>query len=64
VTLPAEVVESLRELTRGNVQRELPPLHVEVLIEQGYAQARDGKIVITALGRALLAMQNGNGSNR
>lgn len=64
MTLPSEVVESLRELTRGDVQRELPQPHVRMLIEQGYAQSRDGRVVITPLGRALLAMQNGNGSHR
>jgi hypothetical protein len=57
MTLPSEVVESLRELTRGDVQRELPQAHVQMLMEQGYALARDGKIAITPLGRALLAMQ-------
>jgi hypothetical protein len=57
MTLPSEVVESLRELTRGELQRALPEPHVHMLIEAGYAQARDGKIAITPLGRALLAMQ-------
>jgi hypothetical protein len=58
MTLPSEVVESLRELTRGELQRALPEPHVQMLIEQGYARARNGKIVITPLGRALLAMQS------
>jgi hypothetical protein len=57
MALPSEVVESLRELTRGELQRELPQPHVQTLTDQGYAQLRDGKIVITPLGRALLAMQ-------
>lgn len=55
--MPPEVVESLRELTRGDLQRALPQQHVHTLVEAGYAQARDGKIVITPLGRALLAMR-------
>jgi hypothetical protein len=58
MTLPTEVVESLRELTRGELQRSLPEPHVHMLVNQGYAQARDGKVVITPLGRALLAMQS------
>ena len=58
MTLPSEVVESLRELTRGELQRTLPEPHVQMLVEQGYAQARNGKVVITPLGRALLAMQS------
>jgi hypothetical protein len=57
MTLPWEVVESLRELTRGELQRSLPELHVRMLVEQGYAHARDGRVVITPLGRALLAMR-------
>jgi hypothetical protein len=56
VTLPAEVVESLRELTRGEVQRPLPDAHADKLVEQGYAAWKAGKIVITPLGRAFLAM--------
>jgi hypothetical protein len=58
MTLPSEVVESLRELTRGELQRALPEPHVLLLVEQGYAQAREGRIVITPLGRALLAMRS------
>jgi hypothetical protein len=58
MTVPSEVVESLRELTRGELQRVLPEPHVQMLIEEGYARTRDGKIVITPLGRALLAMQS------
>jgi hypothetical protein len=56
VTLPSEVVESLRELTRGELQRPVPHPHAELLLEHGYAATRDGKVVITPLGRALLAM--------
>ena len=58
MTLPSEAVESLRELTRGELQRTLPEPHAQMLVEQGYAQARDGKTVITPLGGALLAMQS------
>jgi hypothetical protein len=56
VTLPSEVVESLRELTRGELQRPVPLPHAELLMEHGYAVIKDGKVVITPLGRALLAM--------
>jgi hypothetical protein len=63
MTLPSEVVESLRELTRGELQRSLPEPHVQTLVEGGYAQTRDGKIVITPLGRALLAMRVSPASN-
>ena len=62
MTLPSDVVESLRELTRGELQRPLPRPHAELLIEHGYAAAKDGKVVITQLGRALLAMQPGCGN--
>ena len=62
MTLSSDVVESLRELTRGELQRPLPTQHAEVLIERGYAAAKDGKIVITQLGRALLAMQPAGGN--
>ena len=61
MTLPSEVVESLRELTRGELQRALPELHVHMLVDGGYAHAQNGKIVITPLGRALLAMQPNDG---
>jgi hypothetical protein len=57
MTLPCEVLESLRELTRGELQRALPERHVHMLVDGGYAQGSNGKIVITPLGRALLAMQ-------
>lgn len=59
MTMPSDVVESLRELTRGELQRPLPLQHAELLMERGYAAAKDGKLVITPLGRALLAMQAG-----
>ncbi|MGZ8154071.1 MAG: hypothetical protein ACXW2I_15945 [Burkholderiales bacterium] len=58
MTLPADVVESLRELTRGELQRPLPAAHLDALIEEGYATRKDGKVVITPLGRALLAMDS------
>jgi hypothetical protein len=46
---------SLREVSRGDAQREIPQLHWERLVGLGYAVRRLGELGLTASGLRRLA---------
>jgi hypothetical protein len=51
---PAEF-DSLREVSKGDAQREIPQLHWERLVAAGYAVRRLGELGLTASGVRRLA---------
>jgi hypothetical protein len=53
--LSSEEFESLREVSKGDAQREIPQLHWERLVELGYALRRLGELGLTASGIRRLA---------
>jgi hypothetical protein len=55
LTLSLEEFESLREISKGDAQREIPQLHWERLVSLGYAVRRLGELGLTASGVRRLA---------
>jgi hypothetical protein len=56
--LSPEEFDSLREVGKGDQQREIPQLHWERLVSLGYAMRRLGELGLTASGiRRLAASQ-------
>jgi hypothetical protein len=53
--LTSEEFESLREVSRGDAQREIPQLHWERLVALGYALRRLGELGLTPSGVRRLA---------
>jgi hypothetical protein len=53
--LTAEEFDSLREVNKGDAQREIPQLHWERLVGLGYAVRRLGELGLTASGIRRLA---------
>jgi hypothetical protein len=53
--LSSEEFESLREVSKGDAQREIPQLHWERLVGLGYALRRLGELGLTASGIRRLA---------
>jgi len=53
--LSPDEFESLREVGKGDVQREIPQLHWERLVGLGYALRRLGELGLTASGVRRLA---------
>ena len=50
-------LESLRQLTRGVMQKRIPVLHGEKLVRCGFAKLRAGALTITTGGHAKLAFE-------
>ena len=55
LALSPEEFDSLRELSKGDAQREIPQLHWERLVGLGYAVRRLGELGLTASGIRRLA---------
>lgn len=53
--LSPDEFESLREVSRGDAQREIPQLHWERLVALGYALRRLGELGLTPSGVRRLA---------
>ena len=53
--LTSDEFESLREVSKGDAQREIPQLHWERLVGLGYALRRLGELGLTASGIRRLA---------
>lgn len=53
--LAPDEFNSLREVGKGNAQREIPQLHWERLVGLGYAVRRLGELELTASGLRRLA---------
>ena len=53
--LSADEFASLREVSRGDAQREIPQSHWERLVSLGYAVRRLGELGLTASGVRRLA---------
>jgi hypothetical protein len=53
--LSSDEFESLREVSKGDAQREIPQLHWERLVGLGYALRRLGELGLTASGIRRLA---------
>ena len=58
LTLSPEEFDSLREVSKGDAQREIPQLHWERLVSLGYAVRRLGELGLTASGTRRLAAGN------
>ena len=54
-TLSASEFDSLREISKGDAQREIPQVHWERLVGMGYALRRLGELGLTASGTRRLA---------
>ena len=54
--LSLEEFTSLREVSKGDAQREIPQLHWERLVGLGYAVRRLGELGLTASGMRRLAV--------
>jgi hypothetical protein len=54
--LSADEFASLREVSKGNAQGEIPQLHWERLVGLGYAVRRLGELGLTASGLRRLAI--------
>jgi hypothetical protein len=54
-TLSPDEFDSLREVSKGEAQREIPQLHWERLVGLGYAVRRLGELGLTASGMRRLA---------
>jgi hypothetical protein len=55
LALSPEEFDSLREVSKGDAQREIPQLHWERLVGLGYAVRRLGELGLTASGIRRLA---------
>jgi hypothetical protein len=55
LTLSPDEFDSLREISKGDAQREIPQLHWERLVSLGYAVRRLGELGLTASGVRRLA---------
>ena len=55
LALSPEEFDSLREVSKGDAQREIPQLHWERLVGLGYAMRRLGELGLTASGIRRLA---------
>jgi hypothetical protein len=55
LALSPEEFDSLREVSKGDAQREIPQLHWERLVSLGYAVRRLGELGLTASGIRRLA---------
>ena len=55
LVLSPEEFDSLREVSKGDAQREIPQLHWERLVGLGYAVRRLGELGLTASGIRRLA---------
>ena len=55
LALSPEEFDSLREVSKGDAQREIPQLHWERLVVLGYAVRRLGELGLTASGIRRLA---------
>ena len=55
LALSPEEFNSLREVSKGDAQREIPQLHWERLVGLGYAVRRLGELGLTASGVRRLA---------
>ena len=53
--LSSDEFESLREVSKGDAQREIPQLHWERLVALGYALRRLGELGLTTSGMRRLA---------
>ena len=53
--LSADEFDSLREVSRGEAQQEIPQLHWERLVALGYALRRLGELGLTSSGIRRLA---------
>jgi hypothetical protein len=53
--LTPDEFDSLREVGKGDAQREIPQLHWERLVGLGYAMRRLGELGLTAAGARRLA---------
>jgi hypothetical protein len=53
--LSSDEFESLREVSKGDAQREIPQLHWERLVGLGYALRRLGELGLTTSGIRRLA---------
>jgi hypothetical protein len=56
--LSPDEFESLREVSKGDAQLEIPQLHWERLVGLGYAVRRLGELGLTASGARRLAAGN------
>jgi hypothetical protein len=54
--LSSSEFDSLREVSKGDAQREIPQLHWERLVGLGYAVRRLGELGLTASGIRRLAV--------
>jgi hypothetical protein len=63
VLLSAEEFDSLREVGKGEAQRDIPQLHWERLVSMGYALRRLGTLGLTDSGKRRLAAGN-HGDNK
>ena len=54
--LTSDEFESLREVSKGEAQREIPQLHWERLVSLGYAIRRLGELGLTASGMRRVAV--------
>jgi hypothetical protein len=54
--LSSDEFNSLREVSKGDVQQEIPQLHWERLVGLGYAVRRLGELGLTASGTRRLAV--------
>ena len=57
-SLSPDELNSLREVGKGDAQREIPQLHWERLVSLGYAVRRLGELGLTASGIRRLAAGN------
>ena len=55
LALSPEEFDSLRQVSKGDAQREIPQLHWERLVGLGYAVRRLGELGLTASGIRRLA---------
>jgi hypothetical protein len=55
LALSPEEFDSLREVSKGDAQRDIPQLHWERLVGLGYAVRRLGELGLTASGIRRLA---------
>jgi hypothetical protein len=55
LTLSPDEFDSLRKISKGDAQQEIPQLHWERLVSLGYAVRRLGELGLTASGVRRLA---------
>ena len=63
VLLSTEEFDSLREVSKGDAQGDIPQIHWERLVALGYALRRLGTLGRTDSGERRLATGNGQASN-